>query len=859
MKKISSWFLLILSIVIANATGVRAETTNTGVETYTMTLFRQTNQPRWSATGPGWTHVWSNQWGNGTNVSPANNAGWGYMGHAQHGISGRSDWYLSHPDLLRWRHPVSGAWRTDTVHYEAFARNSGFDVLRLNGSDGYGGTSNIAYLPTWTTTYELRARAYFAPVVTANPSITRTLGNALDLAADIRARWGYTSSMLIPNNGSIVATTVNGGAVNQISGSGTNYDRIGVFNVAYVIKDSHSLSSAAQYAGDNTFVETSRNIVVRTLDKPILDIRYNASAVDDGGTSVAGQVYNKDLALNPCGGELGWTNQSLNVTVGPGSLMGLFDSVLYMPDAIPNTIVSNAPASYNNYHNQSPDENGTTATGVLTEINNIGNELTGTAMGVMKIDKTPPVAGATHEGGFSFSDTSSDGLSGLSVSRPSLIAIVPTGTTPVSGDYELFTTPVSLPQNYYDVYVWATDKAGNKHIEKIFDNYMLGGEVTVKKDTDQGSILHVSDCPAPNNEQATINATCTIIGCIAGANADIMERSDLIYKLELTNTNTAEDGVGSFVDYLPKGVIIIAPPTFSGNDPSDDVIFVYGASKPPGPYEGQIKLTGTYTIKSGSTIEIEIPCKVPLFDKDPSATNIISNQATLEWTLGTGISETTGTYESNYANHQLLELPSVETKFKKVGFNDLDVGLVGTEFVLYKWTGTDGEYTGGNHNQDIIDKEALLDGKWQRVKKDGENALLLTDAFVSDGSGIVDLGDLPSGIYTLIETKTAPTYELPIGQWILTVDATNGDNGTGDWKIEFVGKSNSIMPPAVARVGGGGGIAPEYKILNAKPFVIGLTGLGGTTSFLLIGISLMLLAGVTYTVISNKKKKIINQ
>ena len=66
------------------------------------------------------------------------------------------------------------------------------------------------------------------------------------------------------------------------------------------------------------------------------------------------------------------------------------------------------------------------------------------------------------------------------------------------------------------------------------------------------------------------------------------------------------------------------------------------------------------------------------------------------------------------------------------------------------------------------------------------------------------------------------------------------------------------MPPAVARVGGGGGLAPEYKILNTKPFSIGLSGLGGTKEFLTIGLSLMLFAGTTYTVMSHKKKKIAN-
>ena len=713
---------------------------------------------------------------------------------------------------------------------------------------------------TWTLQIINGNYEFHDPIVTANPDLEVLIGQSVNWSAGITATWGHSTGNTIPTMGEIRDTSLIANNDLDLSITGTTYDRIGVKTHTYEIRDSMSLMNIGITELDNTVTVINRKIIVRTPATPLMTVRYAVSAVDVDGNSIAGNIYNITDLITDSGGEEGWTNQPLDIRVDPNSIPGTFDTILKIP-GLTNVVVTNDIASYTGYYDETLDT-GITASGVLAEVENVmtpeienDNDLSGIVYGSWKLDKTPPVAGATHDGGFTFTDTSNDGLSGLSVSRPSLIAIVPTGDTPISTDYKLFSDITSLPLGNYDIYVKATDKAGNEHVNPVFTNYILGGAVTIEKDTNEGATLHVNDCPVPNSELVTIDAACTILGCSIGNKADIEERSDLTYELTIVNTDSTENGIGTFTDYLPKECLIITPPSFTGSDPMNDVTFVYGAPEPPGPYEGQIKVTGTYTIKAGSTIDIAIPCKVPSFDKDPSAINIISNQASLEWTLGAGDTATTGTYESNFANHQLLELPSVEAKFKKVGSDDLNIGLVGTEFVLYKWTGTDSEYTGGNHDQDIVNKETLLDGKWQRVKKDGEDALALTDVFVSNGSGDVDLGDLPSGIYTLIETKTVATYEIPVGQWILSVNATKGDSGTvGDWRLEFVGKSNSIMPPAVARVGGGGGIAPEYKVLNAKPFSIGLTGLGGTTRFFVIGLSLMFCASVTYIIISRKNK-----
>ena len=725
------------------------------------------------------------------------------------------------------------------------------------------------YIPPPIITYDTRnwlilktqkmQQVYYNPTLDWAFDQSYDVGESTHWTGHIRASWGLSNSNKIPGKGQITNTSLVGGTDPDLSTDGLVFDGIGVKVHHFSIKDDHSLSMEAQYAGDNTELVTSRTIRVYLDDEPDMKITYGSSAVDANGIPISsGTVYSATDVLTTSGGEDGWTNQPLDVELSP-NVRGLFDAVVEINYPEIRTVETQTNVNITSYHTESPTLSGVDVEGVLTEIANRAQVLSHRTYAKMKIDKTSPIAGATHDGGFTFTDTSSDVLSGLSVINPSLIAIVPVGTVPITTDYILFEDIVPLPQGTYDVHVLATDKAGNVHIEKVFSNYALGGEVTISKDTDEGATLHKYDCLSPHNELPTLDTTCIILGCSLGMNVDIMELFDLTYKIGLNNTSVTEDGTGNFVDYLPKGCTIVSAPTFTGSDPIDDITFTYGAPESSGPYEGQIKVTGTYMIKAGSTIDIEITCKVPAFDNTPTGTNIISNQAALDWTIGTGVTAITGSSESNYANHK-IKPPSVKSQFTKVAAENINTTISGAEFVLYKWTGTDVEYTTGNHDSDIVDKENLLDGKWQRVKKDGEDALFLADIFTSDGSGIVDFGNLPSGIYTLIETKTAPTYEIPVGQWIITVDATKSDSGTaGEWKIEFVGKSNSIMPPAVARVGGGLGIAPEYKILNAKPFVIGLTGLGGTTSFLIIGISLMLFASGTYTVISHKKKKEMSQ
>ena len=213
---------------------------------------------------------------------------------------------------------------------------------------------------------------------------------------------------------------------------------------------------------------------------------------------------------------------------------------------------------------------------------------------------------------------------------------------------------------------------------------------------------------------------------------------------------------------------------------------------------------------------------------------------------------------SNSVVHARLS-DAVDTLFTKVGANDITTGLAGAEFALYKWDGTNPPTTAqANH---IVDTTVLIDtapmpaGQWIRVRKNAAPATL-TDIFISSNipsdMGEVDLGKLPTGTYTLVETKAPAGYALPVGQWILTIDSDKGDTAASDWKIEIVGKTNSIAPPAAIRDESIPN-APTYKIVNAEPFLIGLSGLRGTTGMLLTGFVIMAVAGNTYLVWKHKR------
>ena len=689
------------------------------------------------------------------------------------------------------------------------------------------------------------AQGEVVPPIGSAADIRVTIGSPVDWLAGVSGTWGHSQANTIPPMGEITDITLVGGTDPSLSTSGATYDRVGMRLHEYRLLDDHSLSPSFPF--DDSFTIVSRYITVHTPSLPMLHIQYASTAV----AHLVGNIYDPHLSL-PCGGEAGWTSQPLDISIDPDTIVGTFDTLLTLPDF--TTTATNAIATRTNYHIESPNILGTPISGFLTAVGDASNLLSGTVNSFVKIDKTNPIPGATHVSGYNFTDDSTDVLSGLSITRPSEIAFsAPSGPQPVPGDFSTFDAIPTMPDGTYDVWVRATDKAGNTATERVLaDILLLNGTVEITKDTDQGATLHTAGCP----DLDSIAITSCTPECSLGANVEIEEKSALTYKLTLTNTDLTDTASGTFEDYLPEGTIISTMPVVT---PVGSATVTFDLET-TGPYTGRYKVSGTYTnLAPGGQIEIDILTRAPAFDKVTTMNNIITNEASTNWTIGTDPSERTGSTDSNSAVHELLEIPSVDTLFTKVGANDLNVGLAGTEFALYRWDGALDPTTAElNH---IIDYSVLVDntlpgGDWIRVTYDGEDALALTDIFVSSASplGEVDLGSLPEGVYTLIETKTVNGYALPMGQWILTIDPGKGDTGASNWKIDFVGKSNSIAPPAAIRDESIPG-APTYKIVNAEPFLIGLSGLEGTTGMLLTGFIIMAIAANTYLVRRHKQKE----
>ena len=1059
---------------------------------------------------------------------------------------------------------------------------------------------------------------------------------------------------------------------------------------------------------------------VHTLDELPLTITYGSNAAI---VSIRGETYDIDDVNLPCGGEEGWTNQHLSFATGNPVWPGDTYTLQLSSDASGFATVRNdsAAAVRNNYRTNT-GTNGNSATAQVTVRGDASIPLSAATTKQFKIDTTRPVANVTHNGGTSFTCNSTDELSGLSLTRPTKVALIVGSATPDDTDYHELDAIPDMPLGTYNLWVWATDKAGNEHKVRRSTNLRISGEVTLSKDTNAGATLHADGCV--NWDRLTTLGSCEA-DCQMGANALLLESTELTYILRLHNTDVSVNSSGSFSDELPAGFVPIGNPTrvnISGTGNINSLSRVLSGDR--------WTVSGNFTnLGSNAVMEIHIRGTLPAFDENVSANNFLSNQASIIWRVGSGAQAVDGTATSNYANHrvstppmlrkasnwgaaehgvdctnsdsldftdtcdvtcvignpgtvqegdlityeltfynpvdsllyfatdalanydlmptsldmtgqsyqveyidaggvtttpwmgnvsasgttlnqampytdgtfvggltlrgnriyqqantaisiapkatliitvtavvsgdagdvltnqvvsgfsttgsntanlritdagvetiksnytthhieqgttlqkwaysdtnaandptshaplcmnasnmltpagcttgvctggtaklqagniityaltmdnskssrvarnldgtvldmgvsspgiqmtykhldnqipqgltpdistlrayvtdmngnnvsifdggmanssleavnengttqmrEVMELsvgttdiyhmgtsdqifqlqnanlylsgtawvwesdtvhqhrrgtqhdqgtysitylfdaevtgsydemvPSnnlwknhweqhnpwtvnnpetgvattpinasyisnsvvharitdgVDTKFTKVGADNLGTGLSGAEFALYKWDGSNPPTTTqANHMVDssvLIDTATLPAGQWVRVKENGEDALI-TDIFISGSSplGEVNLGKLPTGTYTLVETKAPSGYALPVGQWILTIDSEKGDSGADDWKIDFVGKSASIAPPAAIRdemVPN----APTYKIINAEPFLIGLSGLGGTTGMLLIGFVIMAVAGNVYLVQSYKRRK----
>ena len=414
--------------------------------------------------------------------------------------------------------------------------------------------------------------------------------------------------------------------------------------------------------------------------------------------------------------------------------------------------------------------------------------------------------------------------------------------------------------------------------ESNYANHRINEPAKISKTSSEGAALHALDCPNSTSIEKKGDCKST---CVAGNPGTITVGETITYELSFENpsevTQYFATDAAKFYDKMPSGVTL-ADQAWSVELSGDDTYTERGTTPPT----GKAQLGGTWPMTNGSNLS-GLSFEATGVSQDGNKTLSLAPGAKLVITVEAEVIEdgsdnlvnqiksgykvygdnndalTTADGEvmevnSNYATYQ-RKAAGVDTKFTKVGADDLDTPLAGAKFALYKWTGTPTEYA--THEGDILDTEALnggiASGKWMRATTDGADGTI-TDDFTTLADGEVDLGMLPDGIYTLIETQAPQGYELPVGQWILTIDGSKPDTSAGNYKIEYSAKG-TILPPATAiEPGDNPGDAPTYKIVNVRPFSIGMSGANGTIGITIIGLLLMLLAGIGYSIYNVRRK-----
>ena len=925
------------------------------------------------------------------------------------------------------------------------------------------------------------------PIILSNDNLRKIMNADVNWSEGLTASWGISTGKLIPTLGSITDITKQKDELNkQLSSTGLKYDQVGHQYRTYRVEDDDALG--ATYPFDNTYTDTSRWITVATDQSHDLQTYLQGTstiytndywlATQTSTTADATRKYGVDIeAQTITPGEYDFTIKQAGVTTPLVST----HTTNFLPGATTKKV------GKTNYTTDSPTSAGESFTSVLlaTNLANPGTPLTPevplspvSGPKVVMIDslapKAPIVTTPTGVDEWSTIDPDDGDVAGLGDNGASGIPTVhddgyyykfvtagESVTTPSGNDsgwksvaqYTKETMPGS-----YDLYVYAKDRATNR--SPVTKANTLGpiivsgvGEVKMTMTTEQGATIHGEGCP--DYESVDLGDDCDG-NCKEGTHKDVMQGSDITYKIELENTAPSTGAEGLFVNYLPAGIDKTTPPILVVDE---DAVLKFKVE-----LDGdRWKVTCSYDLAGGSTTEITISCKAPGYADITSESKTFSNQAELDYTIGTGDGATSGSTKSNYATHRVnepakisktanqgaaihdpncpnstslkkidgcktncvagntglveegdvieyklnFENPSkttqyfatdasgfydkmpdgvsiadrewtvklsdnagneiyedsgdapgagtgiiadhsdaqgnhltglgfdvdnngvfqsgtntlslapgakleitiraevtsagsdnlvnqvksgyklyanntaalttddtavmkinsnyvthirtvygVDTKFTKVGADDLDAPLQGAKFALYKWLGTPAEYA--THEDDILDVTKLNGGiagdKWLRATTNGADGTL-GDEFTTPASGEIDLGKLPDGIYTLIETSAPEGYELPVGQWILTIDHNKKNTGDNDYQIEYMAKGEMLPPATIRTDGASAGAAPTYKIVNVRPFSIGMSGMNGTKGITITGLAIMLLVGVIYSVYNNKKQK----
>gem|GEM_PF-833383 len=168
---------------------------------------------------------------------------------------------------------------------------------------------------------------------------------------------------------------------------------------------------------------------------------------------------------------------------------------------------------------------------------------------------------------------------------------------------------------------------------------------------------------------------------------------------------------------------------------------------------------------------------------------------------------------------------TVPFSFIKVRAEDTSEILMGVEFKLYELICVNEEHDHTDRTS-LVTEEDISAGCWE---------LVVTQ--ISDENGLVDFGNLHAGTYMLDEVKTLTGYQLPTGQWRLTVAFSDT---TYPIQIESHGATND-QPPAFM-------IDDEmsFKLPNIKNLTLPLSGMSGMQMFQILGALLATLSILLY-------------
>ena len=122
-------------------------------------------------------------------------------------------------------------------------------------------------------------------------------------------------------------------------------------------------------------------------------------------------------------------------------------------------------------------------------------------------------------------------------------------------------------------------------------------------------------------------------------------------------------------------------------------------------------------------------------------------------------------------------------------------------------------------------------------------------AATSASDGSVSFTDLmPGDSYMLVETKTQPGYELPQGQWLVTVAAD------ASVSITAHGYSATVLPPAFKDAAATSPYAGSLLLPNYRQMEMPFAGGSGVIFFTVLGIAVLGLA-VVFLIVTGRRRK----